>query len=482
MVSRTLSQLGLLSLTVLTLSCVKPPPGDSGTTGGTTDGGATVDSGTTDAGTTDAGTTDGGTTDGGTVDLSISGKINGTVRVQLYTDGTDGERTYIAWEDTQFGDDFPFGAIFVTSTQDDGDGGLYYRGDDTILEPSIAGDPYSLSVTLPTGGPVRVYATLDLYADGILSTFEPIGIYPLELELTDGDALDDKDITILVDYDSAYSWWLSSGGGGSGGNGGGGGGGGGTSGCDNPVAMSGIAMTSSPWKSGDFAVMLYDTNNEGPYYYDRSLPTATDSGAQMDFSISTCGPLGVMNVLGAWDSNGNTLIDPADTWGEYVTEPDVSGNPLDIDTADTSDMLVQIPLGDGRPNLGIVPFVSLQGHVTFGGTSFDKLPTDSVVYLTALLYRPEGDIAIATLSDEAYDSATWTSVDYAGTSSLPFTLWVPGDTVVYLWAYVDEGPKPDGLVNTAGEIVGSGGGDITGRMDIGTSSIPDLTVDLGYGR
>ncbi|NOY26481.1 MAG: hypothetical protein GXP62_11465, partial [Oligoflexia bacterium] len=196
---------------------------------------------------------------------------------------------------------------------------------------------------------------------------------------------------------------------------------------------------------------------------------------------SFCGDLGDMDLLGAWDQNENGLIDPLDSWGAYITKPDVDGNPLYI-SGDLTDLEVQIPLGDGSSDLNVVPFVSLNGNVTYlGGESFDKLAQDSVVYVVALMYRPEGDIAVETLSEGAYDSDTWTAVDYDGTSSLPFTLWVPADTIVYLWAYVDEGPKPDGVVNTSGELIGGGGDENTGRVPTGTTSSTGLYVDLGYG-
>jgi len=449
---------------VVQLSCLDKDDGGDGTTGTTTDGGATGT--TTDGGTTGT-TTD---TDGGVTDSSISGNISGTVSVQFYTTSEiDGERVNIAWEDTVFGDSFPFGAIMVSATQDDDSGGLYYRGTDTISSPNTAGDAYSISARLPEDGNVRLYATLDYVGDGIISTSEPFGTYPDEVDVQDGSTADDKDIVILMDYDAALAWWL----------GGGGGGGGGS--CDNPIYLSGSATITSGWTSGDVAVLLYDQGGNGPYYYDRATPTEIAGGAEAPFSIGFCGELGEMDMLGAWDQNQNGLIDPADTWGAYITKPDVDGNPLNI-TGDMADLEVQIPLGDGRSGLNIVPFVSLNGNVTYlGGESFDKLSDDSVVYLVALMYRPEGDIAVETLASDAYDSDSWTSSDYAGVSSLPFTLWVPADTIVYLWAYVDEGPKPDGYVNTSGELVGGGGDENTGRIPTGTTSSTGLYVDLGYG-
>jgi len=69
------------------------------------------------------------------------GTVHGRVRVQLYsTSELDGERRNVAWEDTEFGDTFSFGAIMVSATQDAGAGSQYYRGTDTISTPPMGGD------------------------------------------------------------------------------------------------------------------------------------------------------------------------------------------------------------------------------------------------------------------------------------------------------------------------------------------------------
>ena len=486
---RTLARPALLLLAPLgllptLLACGDKDPGggdgtitDGGSTdGGGTDGGSTVggDGGGTDGdgGGTDGGGGDGGTDGGTTEPDNIHGEVSGEVRVQLYTlREEDGEREAIAWEDTEFEDEFPFGAIMVSATQDDGEGGLFYRGQDTVSSPHVSGDPYSVAVTLPDDGNVQLYATLDYHRDGILSTSEPIGTFPGQVMVTDGSAEGDKDITILVNYEEALAWWQGGSDPGAGG--------GGT--CEQPITLSGTASITTAWAGGDVAVLIYDTNGYGPYYYDRDEPVSSGGGAEAPFSIGFCGELGEIDMLGAWDSNGNELIDPADMWGAVISKPDVSANPLDVQ-ADMTGLEVQIPLGDGRSGLGVVPFVSLSGVVTYmGGEVMDKLPTDSTVHVVAMLYRPDGELAVEELAELSYDTDTWEPADYAGQTELDFNLWVPGNTLIYLWAFVDEGPTPDGIVNAAFELVGSGGGDLTGRLPTGTSSTTDLRVDLGYG-
>ncbi len=460
--SRSLTLTGTLGV-LATLAFAQLACGDKdddGDDSGASDGGAAEDGGAGE---------DGGSGDGGTTDEGISATISGHVDVQFFTEGDDGERDYIAWADTPWADAFPFGSIFVAATTENKAGGLTYRGDTTVLHPSIDGDDYVLGVSMPDDGDVQVYATLDMYGDGILSTDEPFGIYPGVLTVTDEAELDHANVTILVDYDEYYAWWM------------GGGGGGGGGGCD-AITLSGSSLLTSPWTDGDIAVLLYDVGNNGPYYYDRDQPVEAGAGAQADFSFAVCANLGDMKLRGAWDNNGNGLIDPSDLWGGYVSAPDTSANPIDIGSVDLTDLEVQIPLGTGEAGLDISPFVSLAGDVTVNSGSFDDLAEGSVVYVTALMYRPSGDFAIADMAEYTYDNDFWTVKDYAGKSSLPFTLWVPADTVVYLWAYADLGPKPDGILNQVGELVASAGSDANGRIATGSSSTSGYTLDLGLAR
>ncbi len=481
--ARTLVALGLptLLLSIGTLGCDGPKTGDEGDTldGGSSDGGF-ADGGGTDGGGTDGGSADGGSADGGTEETEpISAQVSGTVRVQLYTENAgDGSREYVAWEDSIFTDGFPFGAIFVGAS-DQVDGIEWFRGSDTVQTPSIEGDPYSISVTMPAPGPVRLSATLDLYGDGVLATDEPFGIHPLEIELTDGAEVGDKDIVVLVDYDLAQAWWGWSGGGGSGGGWGTGWGGGGE-GCEDPVTLAGNAVLGSPWAGGDVAVLVYDTAGVGPYAWVRDEPTVDGDSATLPFSLGGyCGSPESIRLLGAWDKNGNDLIDAEDLWGGYVTEPDVDGNPLVVGTESRSDLVVQIPLGDGRADISVVSFVRLGGEVRLnGGESFDELPEGSVLYVAAMMYRPVGDITIDSLERNSYDVRSFDATDFSGATSVPFSLWSPGNTIVYLWGFVDHGPVPDSVVNTTDETVGAGGSEIGGKISTGTTDQSGLDINL----
>jgi hypothetical protein len=458
-ISRSILLGGLLAVT---LSACGDKDGDGGT--GTMDGGS-ADGGTSDGGTSDGGTeTDGGSGDGGTEEeVFIEGGINGSVQVQLYRE-VDGVRENVAWADTPWVDAFPFGSIFVSAVQDSEKGGLIYRGDDTVREPSIEGDAYALVARLPGEGNVHLTATLDFNGDGVLSTSEPFGVHAQEVWVTEGETVDEKDIVVLVDYDAALAWWNSTGGGS----------------CEDPVYISGDAILTSPWAGGDVAVLAYDTDGNGPYSFHSFEPTTSGGGAEGAFSVGFCGAVNDdLRILGAWDRNGNDLIDPADLWGALISKPEVDGNPLYVGDTDISGLEVQIPLGDGTYDLSIVPFVRLTGSVSYeDGRSFDELPAGSDIHAAAMLYRPSGDLLVDDFSSTAYSVSSWESADYAGQTELAYALWVPANTIVYLWGFVDHGPTPDGVVNTMDEIVGAGGAEIGGRVPTGTSDSSGLNIVL----
>ena len=153
-----------------------------------------------------------------------------------------------------------------------------------------------------------------------------------------------------------------------------------------------------------------------------------------------------MKVLGAWDSNLNGLIDPADRWGAYVNADDEDANPITIGDAPLANIDVLIPFGDNHPT--VIPFVSLSGTIS---TSVDW-STWASVHVAALKYRPEGEITVETLS-EGYDTMSWTTAELAAATSLPYHVEVPANTITYLWAYGDQ--DGDGILNEPEEAIGS---------------------------
>jgi hypothetical protein len=386
----------------------------------------------------------------GSID-TIEGTLQGNVKVQLYTTGEDGEREMVSWEDSTCGDTYAFGKVFVTAWHDNDSGGRKWIGQDTIDSPSTEGDDYSFDVSFEGSRTVYIYAQVDYWGDRVVGSDDPVGNYTGTVDLEDGETLDGLDITILVP--ECY------GGGGS---------------CDT-VGITGDAIITSSYAGGDIAVMLAGPNGEGPYHVTWNTPDATAGGAEANYSLTTCAGYGDTQLLGAWDKNGNELADPMDKWGAYISEVDVDGNPISIESSNLVDYDIQIPLGEY--GLSVVPFVTLSGTVDVsGGEAFDSLG-GGTLYVAAMKYRPSGDVAVASLeAGDAYDIAAFEPGDLAGQTSVDFRLDVPGNTIAYLWAYLDE--DNNGVLNEVGEALGSGGLDSTGRIPTGTtsSSSNDITI------
>lgn len=427
--------LAALALGALSLGCGdKDEPGDD----------TASDSGGIDGGDDTAGDDTGGPAD-------ITGSVSGTVTVQLYESGVDGERDELAWADSNYYDDgsinWPFGNIYVGAYHTNDGGNDVYVGSTVIGSPTDS-NPYTLDYTAQGEQSVWVYASVDAYGDTIVGSGDPRGVYPIEVPLHDGDAITGVDITILATH-------LGGGGG-----------------CDT-VSITGDARVTVSYASGNVATMIVDQNGAGPYTSTIDSPTPTATGAEAGYTLTSCQSYGAMNVVGAWDSNDDGMFAPDDTWGSYVVSG-ADANPLTIGATDLSGIDVEIPFGDG-PGVSVVPFVTLSGDVAVAGGAFDDLPAGTTVYVAALKYRPTGGFDITT-SDATYDMDTFEWPDLTGESSKAFSLTVPAGTRAYLWAYADV--DVDGNVNESGEPVASGGTDDNGRIDLGTSSQAGLTLEL----
>ena len=421
----------------------KDPGGGDGTVadGGSTDGGSTI-------GGTDGGATDGGTTDGGTTEPEpITATISGRVRVQLY-DYTTGAQ--VNWED--YGPTFPFGDIFIGAYEQEGrDSPLRYHGDSAILDPTPAldGDPYTLPVTMDADGTVRVFAALDWDADRVVGTDEPRGMSTVELEITDGASFKDVDLTIVAPVNVT-----------------------GGGGCDTMQIQGDIVLTST-WVDGDVAAMTTWTDGTGPLYVATATPSVDGGGASAPYALTSCASLGPVNLIGAWDRNGNGLFDPTDLWGTYTTSTDVDGNPVEIGTSALAGYDIQIPFGDGE-GLSIVPFVTASGTLGWSTGSLQDMPEGTVLHAMALKFRPEGEVEVDEL--ETYDHQVWEPADYKGRDTVEWELLMPANSVAFLWFYADT--DADGLVNEAFEPVGSQGTDADGRFPTGTTSSEGYSVVL----
>ena len=383
-------------------------------------------------------------TDDSEDDGAVEADLQGTVTVQLYTTDEEGELQTVEWADSTCGGVYSFGKVFVAAYTLTEDGGKNYVGQHTVDSPSTTGDAYSVPVELETNADVYLYAAVDYWGDRVIGSSDPVGAWPDAIQLEDGDVVEDLDISILVP--ECY------GGGGS---------------CDT-MSVSGDVVITVAYAGGETAVMLVNDAGEGPIgnYVTWDSPSSTGGGAEAPYTLSMCTGVGEARLIGCWDSNGNELADPLDRWGTYYEEPDVDANPLTFEDSNVAGKDIQIPLGD-ESGINVVPFVTMSGTVGMAEGTFDDLEPSSSVYVAALKYRPSSDVNVASFDDIAYDTEEWKASDLAGTSSTDFSLDVPGNTITYLWAYVDS--DGDGIVNGPGEPVASGGGDASGRVPTGTT-------------
>ncbi len=422
-------------MTSLLLSCTSGEGDDEDTSPADNDG----DDGAGEPGDSGAGG------DGETEEEQISGTLSGTVTVQLYQDGDDGEREYISWTDA-YEDVFPFGSIYVAAYYEDDEGGKHYVGDDVITSPSTTGDTFEIEASMLGEQELYIYAVLDYYQDNIVGTNEPKGVYTSAISFTDGTAAEGVDITILSPM---YT------GGGS---------------CST-ITISGDATITNTYNGGDVAVMLLDSAGNGPYHSATVTPTKDGGGASADYALTSCASYGSMILKGAWDKTGNGMFDPRDRWGAYILKADVNGNPITVGSTDMSGYEIQIPLGN-EDGLSLVPFVRLSGTLSVQDGTLDDLPSGSTLYVAALKYRPNGQVSVTDLED-GYDLQV---IENAEGSSVDWSVTVPADSIVYLWAYNDA--ENNGLVNESGEFVASGGEDDNGKLPTGSEGVSDIDMSL----
>lgn len=376
--------------------------------------------------------------------------ITGTVKVDIYDYDADGN--FVDVDESSLSS-FPFGAVWVAASDSD----EAILGSDTIKAPSLSGDSYSLDVSVDEAQDLTLYGRLDYWVDGIIGSTEPVGTYPQPVSISATETQSGLDITILAYWDVD-----GSDGGGTGG-----------PGCTT-VDISGDVLITRSYAGGDVATMLLGTDGSGPYHSTWDTPTASGSGASAAYTLPVCAGEGEHKLVAAWDSDGDDLITAADTWGAYISEPDTDGNPISVGSSDLSGHDIQVPLGDESP-FGAFPFLSISGSLSVQDGSFADYPEGTTLYVAALKYRPDGDLAVSKLKELAYGMDSWDYADFSTESSLPYSMTVPAGTIVYLWAYADI--DGDGVVNGPGEPVASYGGS-TGKLPTGSE---DTTADLELG-
>jgi len=382
--------------------------------------------------------------------------LRGTVIVEPFR-LEEGQRVPVD-ESELAGTSFPYGALFIAA-QDAADG--QHVGSDTLLFPDFTDNTFEVEVSFDAGSTLRAYAALDDDANAIVSSDEPVGVWPEDLLLADGDVVDDLVIRVLVEFppDTTEGGHTLPDG----------------TPCD--LHIQGDVTVSTGFEGAGLA-MLLDPSGHGPHTWTWFM---VEDGAAT-YAMDACPGLGEMQLVGALDTNGNQLIDPTDTTGAYVSAPDVNGNPVTVATADLLHHTIQVPLmgDDGEPEhhgVALVPFVRLTGTLTYDGGTFDALDPGTEVVVAALKYRPNTSVPLATLTSSAFDTHVFDWSELQGNASVDYTLLVPGHTELYLWAYAD--PDLDGVVNEAGEPVASASNSGDGLVETAdTDQVHDMAMGI----
>lgn len=436
----------------------KAGSGDSGPGGGGSSGGGGG------GGNTD-GTGDGG---GGTAEQEANAWIEGSVRVQLFTEDSGGDVQFVSWPSEY--DGFPFGRVWVGARPSDLNADLTQSGTTMVTSPSPDGDTYSMGVRISGETQMLVYGALDYWDNDIIHTTDPFGNHPQQITVRPGETLSGVDFTILAPYtdlggrtakEAAAADQLDE-----------------RTYCDDVTITGQFEVVRDDFQGGNGMAMLRARDGEGPFDWGEAELVANDdgTGAAGGYSISTCADLGYVRLVGRWDNNQNQMYDPHDTYGAFSVQSGVDGNPVAIANVNLTDYRVEAPVETNDP-VNVVPFVQLSGTLSMP-EGFDTLPTGASVMVAATKYRLQGGIEVDDLDDNTYGYELFEWPDITGESSVSWSMVVPTDTLIYLWAYADE--DANGTVNESGEAVASGGEDDNGRMETSSESTETLDLVLNY--
>ncbi len=385
------------------------------------------------------------------------GVLTGTINFQLYTTDSSGAVEYLEWKDW-YGEDFPFGAVFVSGYTVDDEGETTWWSNDILADPDPTGSEYELEFGFDEETEVYVYAALDYWGDGLVAPYDPSEVYGAAVPVIPEATLSGIDLTVLVPY---YDFSTP---------------GGGYWNPDDWILISGEARVSEVLAGGSCMALVYDTTDYGPYGYNSFVPTDADDGASGTYSVYAPKNMGASHLLGACDTNLNSLIEPSDAWGGYtedgeeVAELTIASYPLD-------DYTLTIPLGDSesvdRPD------VNYGGTVSLDDLTMEKVTDSSVLYVTAQKYRVDSSFD-PDASGRTHDVLVWSGSEIAATNA--YSLSVPSNTVIYVWACLDS--DADGVVNEAGESCGQPV--LDGRVATGSRSSTDVdfwihTMEPGGG-
>lgn len=394
-----------------------------------------------------------------TAEEDASGGIDGTVRVKLMSIDENLEGTELSWEEAT-GGVWVFGSLFVGAFTYGEDGTAEWLSTETFTWPSVDGNDYSFDVQADPEDDIWVSAWLDWAGDGIIGTNDPTNNYPDAVHISDGERVEDVDITIWTAVTEpgdgrGGGWWGSGGGGGD----------------YTYLWLSGDLDADVDYDGYPCHALLYDTNDWGPYFYTEVAMVEEGEGEGTGpWAMPAYVNWGNMKVVGGCDANWDGLLDPSDQWGS-LSDGGLDDNPVYIGDNDIDDLRILVPFDGFRPFSS--PIVGISGTVTFVD-GFDALPQDATLHVVAMRYEPSEEMEDDDLSYQ-YAVEHIAVSDVEGNAA-EFSLAIEPNTTTYLWAFLDN--DDDGVVNEDGEYVGSYQGG-TGTITVTTSTVEDISFEIG---
>ena len=342
---------------------------------------------------------------------------------------------------------YPYGKIYVGITENFEEAGnplLHYTAPTVPADPKNDPTHYLFDPATWPLDEVYVMAIADTWYDTIISPWDNMNFHTDAVDTT-GEAVLDADIFIDVEHVwNGYGWVI-----GHHGYGGGGGGGGGTPcpECYWDIDISGdvfLKDSAHVASTGNSLVAVYNNSNEGPYWF--TFSGMLDGGAQetrVPWEMNVGAPF-TAQIRGAWDWNNNGLFEPGDDWGATVDDLGDQINPWAFSDADISDMDVQVPL-DGTNLLLPEPYVTVSGVVMTDGTfEFADLSMDNGLFVGANKNFITPELDPEDLLAQGYLWGYDQIMNIAGAGdSIPYEIWVPRYTTVFLKAGIYPTDLPD---------------------------------------
>jgi hypothetical protein len=414
--------------------------------------------------------------------------LTGTVSLTLRRSDEQGEHSRVPWEESCFGETWPYGDIWV-AVWDGESQAPTWSTTDTIHDPSStvpSTNAFSVTIRETTATQLRMVAFIDKWKDGIIGPSDPVANVRRWIEIPADDVvITDLQIAIDTPYwcgedehgpcpDCPPSWleganmswdgegWVQHGGA-----------------CSEPLAVSGDLRIHLPYNGtgSDALVTLLEPSSDEPYLSSGPITVVGDSsGAQGSFHVSACQGMGPVTLRAAWDNDGNGLYDPGDAWGTAVDAEGSALGDLELAAEDLEDIEVLVPSDGCAPT--VHPIVHLEGSIALSKGGFDEVLVDhedAHIHLAALRWAVSEPTQLSVITEHRA-LTSFAPEDLAGQATLPFELALPGHSPVQIRAWLDL--DNDDTLAEDGEPAAWPQGSAAGWIDAGDSDLDGLIITL----